>query len=236
MRFGVIKTIVESKLTKSFKDKSLKEDMRLFNTKLLSNKDFCKMMNIYDNLNENKGLDKESANYLIDDLIKEFNSVNLDKKTIKFIQSWTNDVVKENRYKTIDDLIYGDTLKPEKKSIARKSIVESLNKEQVIKENKFSKVPISSLLKIANNTAKKHLENLNESDRQKVLDIISVDEKELSTKFEKIKEDTINKLNSLLTEGDEELSKKLIETKERVSNSKVSKNEYVKLWTLNQNL
>ncbi len=37
--------------------------------------DFCKMMSVYDNLNENKGLDKESANYLIDDLVREFNSV-----------------------------------------------------------------------------------------------------------------------------------------------------------------
>ena len=236
MRFGVIKTIVESKLTKSFKDNTLKENMQLFNGKLLSDKDFCKMMNIYDNLNENKGLDKESANYLIDDLIREFNSVNLDKKTIKFIESWTRDIVRENNYKTIDELIYGDALKPEKKSIARKSIVESLNKTKVIKENKFAKVPISALLKIANKTAKKHLENLNESDRKKVLDIISVDNKDLDTKFEKIKEDTINKLNNLLTEGDEELKKKLTETKDKITNTKVSKNEYVKLWTLNQNL
>jgi hypothetical protein len=30
----------------------------------------------------------------------------------------------------IDDLFYGDLLKPEKKSIAKKSIVESLGKKQ----------------------------------------------------------------------------------------------------------
>lgn len=236
MRFGVIKTIVESKLTKSFKDNTLKENMQLFNGKLLSNKGFCKMMNIYDNLNENKGLDKESANYLIDDLIKEFNSINLDKKIIQFIKSWTRDIIRENNYKTIDELIYGDSLKPEKKSIARKSIVESLNKNKVVNENKLSKVPISALLKIANNNAKKHLETLNESDRKKVLDIISVSNKDLETKFKQIKEDTINKLNNLLTEGDEELKKKLTETKDKISNIKVSKNEYVKLWALNQNL
>ena len=145
MRFGVIKTLVESKLVESFKKDNLKEDMRLFNNKLLKNKDFCKMMSVYDNLNEN---------------------------TLKFIKSWTNDVVKENKYTTIDDLIYGDSIKPEKKSIARKHIVESLNKIEVIKENKTPKVPISTLLKVANNTAKKYLETLNESDRKKVLDVI----------------------------------------------------------------
>lgn len=236
MRFGVIKTLVESKLVESFKKDNLKEDMRLFNNKLLKNKDFCKMMSVYDNLNENKGLDKESANYLIDDLVKEFNSVKLNENTLKFIKSWTNDVVKENKYTTIDDLIYGDTIKPEKKSIARKHIVESLNKIEVIKENKTPKVPISTLLKVANNTAKKYLETLNESDRKKVLDVISVDDKDLKVKFEELKENTISKLDNLINESDEDLNKRLVETKDRIQKTNISKDEYVKLWKLNQNL
>jgi hypothetical protein len=236
MRFGVIKTLVESKLVESFKKNNLKEDMRLFNTKLLKNKDFCKMMSVYDNLNENKGLDKESANYLIDDLVKEFNSVKLNENTIKFIKSWTSDVVKENKYSKIDDLIYGDTIKPEKKSIARKEIVESLNKISVIKENKTPKVPISTLLKVANNTAKKYLETLTESDRQKVLDVISVDDKTLKVKFEELKENTISKLDNLINESDEELNKRLTETKDRIQKTIISKDEYVKLWKLNQNI
>jgi hypothetical protein len=236
MRFGVIKTLVESKLVESFKKNNLKEDMRLLNTKLLKNKDFCKMMSVYDNLNENKGLDKESANYLIDDLVKEFNSVKLNENTIKFIKSWTSDVVKENKYSKIDDLIYGDTIKPEKKSIARKEIVESLNKISVIKENKTPKVPISTLLKVANNTAKKYLETLTESDRQKVLDVISVDDKTLKVKFEELKENTISKLDNLINESDEELNKRLTETKDRIQKTIISKDEYVKLWKLNQNI
>lgn len=236
MRFGVIKTLVESKLVNSFKKNNLKEDMRLFNNKLLKNKDFCKLMNIYDNLNENKGLDKESANYLIDDLIKEFNSVKLNESTLRFIKSWTNDVVKENKYSTIDDLIYGDSIKPEKKSIARKQIVESLNKIAVIKESKTPKVPISTLVKVANNTAKKYLETLTESDRQKVLEVISVDEKTLKSKFEDLKENTISKLNNLINESDEDLNKRLVETKDKIQNTPISKDEYVKLWKLNQNL
>jgi len=236
MRFGVIKTLVESKLVNSFKKNNLKEDMRLFNNKLLKNKDFCKLMSIYDNLNENKGLDKESANYLIDDLIKEFNSVKLNESTLRFIKSWTNDVVKENKYSTIDDLIYGDSIKPEKKSIARKQIVESLNKIAVIKESKTPKVPISTLVKVANNTAKKYLETLTESDRQKVLEVISVDEKTLKSKFEDLKENTISKLNNLINESDEDLNKRLVETKDKIQNTPISKDEYVKLWKLNQNL
>jgi hypothetical protein len=76
MRFGIIKTLVENKLVESFKNDALKTDMYLFNKKLLKNKDFVKMMSIYDNLNENKGLDKETSNYLVEDMVSEFKNLN----------------------------------------------------------------------------------------------------------------------------------------------------------------
>ena len=53
MRFGVIKTLVENKLVESFKKNDLKINMKYFKTKLLSDKSFVKMMNVYNNLNEN---------------------------------------------------------------------------------------------------------------------------------------------------------------------------------------
>ena len=236
MKFGVIKTLVENKLVNSFKKNNLKEDMRLFNNKLIKNKDFCKLMSIYDNLNENKGLDKETANYLIEDLTKEFHSISLNESTIKFIKSWTSDVVKENKYSVIDDLIYGNSIKPENKSIARKKIVESLNKTVTINESKTPKVPISSMLKVANNTAKKYLETLEESDRKKVLEVVSLGKEELKTKFQELRESTITKLESLITESDDELKLKLNETKDRISKTDISKDEYIKLWKLNNNL
>jgi hypothetical protein len=91
-------------------------------------------------------------------------------------------------------------------------------------------------LKVANNTAKKYLETLTESDRQKVLDILSVDDKTLKVKFEELKENTISKLNNLINESDEELNKKLTETKDRIQKTDISRDEYVKLWKLNQNI
>ena len=120
MRFGLIKTLVENKLIDSFVKGTLKTDMRLFERKLLKNSNFCKLMSIYDNLKENKELDKETATYLVDDLSNEFKQIKLSENTINFIKSWTKDIVLENKYKTIDELFYGDLLKPEKKSIAKK--------------------------------------------------------------------------------------------------------------------
>ena len=236
MKFGVIKTLVENKLIESFRQDSLKSDMNLFNKKLLKNKDFCKMMSIYDNLNENKGLDKETSRYLVDDLFFEFNKLKLSEQTLNFIKSWTKDIVVENKYKIIDNLLYIDLSNPEKKSLAKKSVVESLSKTKPIVESKKSNVPISSLLKIANSTAEKYLDNLNESERDSVKEILTSNDENLKTKFTELKETAIQKINTIISESDEELTKVLVETKERLSNVKPSKKEYIKLLNLTQNL
>jgi succinate dehydrogenase flavin-adding protein (antitoxin of CptAB toxin-antitoxin module) len=236
MRFGIIKTLVENKLVESFKNDALKTDMYLFNKKLLKNKDFVKMMSIYDNLNENKGLDKETSNYLVEDMVSEFKNLNLSESTNKFIKSWTKDIVLENKYETIDDLLYGDLIKPEKKSIAKKKIVESLTKTKPIVENKTPKVPISSMLKVANKTAEKYLENLTESERNSIKEILTSKEENLKSKFDELKENAVQKIDILISESDEELKNVLVETKERVTNSKPSKKEYIKLLSLTQNL
>lgn len=236
MRFGVIKTLVENKLVESFKKDSLKTDMYYFNKKLLKNKDFCKMMSIYDNLNENKGLDKETSKYLVDDLSVEFNKIKLSEEIVNFIKSWTKDIVLENKYETIDDLLYGDLIKPEKKSIAKKKIVESLTKTKTIVENKTPKVPISSIVKIANSTAEKYLENLSESEKKQVKEILTSKDENLKTNFNNLKESAINKIDTLISESDEDLKKVLIETKERISKVQPSKKEYIKLLSLTQNL
>ena len=236
MKFGVIKTLVENKLIESFRQDSLKSDMNLFNKKLLKNKDFCKMMSIYDNLNENKGLDKETSRYLVDDLFFEFNKLKLSEQTLNFIKSWTKDIVVENKYEIIDNLLYIDLSNPEKKSLAKKSVVESLSKTKPIVEGTKSNVPISSLLKIANSTAEKYLDNLNESERNSVKEILTSNDENLKTKFTELKETAIQKIDTIISESDEELTKVLVETKERLSNVKPSKKEYIKLLNLTQNL
>jgi hypothetical protein len=236
MRFGLIKTLVENKLADSFVKGNLKTDMRLFERKLLKNSDFCKLMSIYDNLRENKELDKETATYLVDDLTNEFRKIKLSESTVNFIKSWTKEIVLENNYKTIDELFYGDLLTPEKKSIAKKSIVESLGKKRVLKESKTLNVPISSMLKVANKTAEKYLENLTESERNSVKEILTSNDENLKTKFTELKETAIQKIDNLISESDEELTKVLIETKDRLTNVKPSKKEYIKLINLTQNL
>ena len=233
MRFGVIKTLVENKLVKSFVDKKLDKDMKFFKNELLENKSFKRLYFIYDTLKENKSLDKEIAEYLVDDLTKEVKSIKLTESFVNKITKWTKGVVKENNYTTIDDLIYGDDLKPEKKPIAKKNIVESLMKKPTIKESK-KVVPISTMLKIANNNIEKTLSELNESDREEV--ISSLKKKPSKEEFESIKESTIQKLEKLISESDEEIRQTLLETRNKIQSTEFNKKEFMKLEQLNKGL
>jgi len=233
MRFGVIKTLVENKLVKSFVDKKLDKDMKFFKNELLENKSFKRLYFIYDTLKENKSLDKETAEYLVDDLSKEVKSIKLNESFLKKIEKWTKGVVKENNYTTIDDLIYGDDLKPEKKSIAKKNIVESLIKKPTVKESK-KVVPISTMLKIANNNIEKTLSELNESEREEVISTLK--KKPTKEEFQTIKESTIQKLEKLISESDEDIKQTLLETKNKIQSTEFNKKEFIKLEQLNRGL
>ena len=233
MRFGVIKTLVENKLVKSFVDNKLDKDMKFFKNELLENKSFKRLFFIYDTLKENKSLDKETAMYLVDDLSKEVKSIKLSENFVNKITKWSNGIVKENNYTIIDDLIYGDDLKPEKKSIAKKNIVESLTKEPIVKDSK-KVVPISTMLKIANSNIEKTLSELNESDREEVISLLKKNPSK--EEFEMIKETTIQKLEKLISEADEEIKQTLLETKTKIKSSEFTKKEFIKIEQLNNGL
>jgi hypothetical protein len=233
MRFGVIKTLVENKLVDSFAKKKFKKDMKFFKDEVLSESSFKRMFFIYDTLCENKDLDKETAQYLVDDLSNEIRSIRLSESLLNKLTKWTKGIVKENKYTTIDDLMYGDDLKPEKKSIAKKSIVESLTKKPIIKESK-KVIPISTMLKIANTNIEKTLQELNESDRAQVVEFIKSNP--TKDEFETLKESTIQKIEKLISESDEEIKPSLIETKNKISNSNFNKKEFLKLKELNNGL
>lgn len=233
MKFGAIKTLVESRLIKSFVEKKLDKDMKFFKNTLLEDKSFKRLYFIYDTLKENKGLDKETATYMVDDLVTEAKSLKISESTKIKIEKWTRTIVKENNYSTIDDLIYGDTLIPEKKSIAKKEIIESITKKPIIKESK-KVVPIKTMIKIANKAAEKKLSELNESDREKVLFLLKSDPSE--EQFKSLKESTVIEIEKLISESDDELKITLRETKDRIGSSNYSKKEYIKLIQLNQGL
>jgi hypothetical protein len=233
MRFGVIKTIVENRFIKFFGTKEQKKDFKLFESILLKDDAFKRLFFIYDTLKENKKLDRTEAEYLIEDLTKEAKSLSISEKSKSLTENWKKSVVLENRYTIIDDLIYGDALVPEKKSIAKKQIVEGLMKEK-ISESKKPNIPLKSFVKLANKNVENLLESLPESDKKQVMEVLKKsNSKEL---FEELKKDTLDKIKILSENNDTEFVSVLNEIQTKIENTNYTKKEYYKLYELNKNL
>jgi len=232
MKFGNIKSLVETKLVKSFSDETLSKDLKFFNSLLKEEKSFKELMFIYDNLSSNKGLNKESAGYLIDEFKNSANKLKLSEKFNKQFKKWTEGIVCENNYEHIDDFLSNDLTKLEKSVSAKIKIVENLIKKPSEANVNKHNLPISSLVKIANSNINKYLDNLTESEKKQVIDIIKNGE----SKFLSLKENTIKKIDSLIESADEKLKTNLIETKEKIESSEYSKEELTKLIKLNNGL
>jgi len=233
MKFGELKTLVENKLTSSFANKELRNDVKIFKKILKEDSSFAKMMNNYDVLNENKGLSNDVASFLFDETISETKFLKIKESTINKIKNWAKGIKSENNYKNIDDFIFSKSITVEEKFQIKKTIVEGLTKKVVKKDS--PNVPISMLVNAANNTIKKHIESLNEEDKTKVLQVLKSDET-LKENYNSLKENTIKKIETLISESDESVKNVLVETKNKIEKTEYSKQEYLKLLTLSEGL
>jgi hypothetical protein len=233
MKFGELKTLVENKLTSSFANKELRNDVKIFKKILKEDSSFAKMMNNYDVLNENKGLSNDVASFLFDETISETKFLKIKESTINKIKNWAKGIKSENNYKNIDDFIFSKSITVEEKFQIKKTIVEGLTKKVVKKDS--PNVPISMLVNAANNTIKKHIESLNEEDKTKVLQVLKSDEN-LKENYNSLKENTIKKIETLISESDESVKNVLVETKNKIEKTEYSKQEYLKLLTLSEGL
>jgi hypothetical protein len=233
MKFGELKTLVENKLTSSFANKELRNDVKIFKKILKEDSSFAKMMNNYDVLNENKGLSNDVASFLFDETISETKFLKIKEFTINKIKNWAKGIKSENNYKNIDDFIFSKSITVEEKFQIKKTIVEGLTKKVVKKDS--PNVPISMLVNAANNTIKKHIESLNEEDKTKVLQVLKSDEN-LKENYNSLKENTIKKIETLISESDESVKNVLVETKNKIEKTEYSKQEYLKLLTLSEGL
>jgi hypothetical protein len=107
----------------------------------------------------------------------------------------------------------------------KKQLKESLN------------IPISSMIKVANQNLGQYVQNLDESSKKELLDIIKEDTKSLKIKFESLKKDATLKLNNLIeTESDNVVKEKISETVDRIKNEKFGQVSYLKLKHLVESL
>ena len=236
MKFGLYKTAIEKKLVNSFVSENLTKDMKKFKDLVLKSEETKTLFFIYDKLNENLGLDKESANVLVDEIIKETKDIIIPNSHLEKLNVWLKDELSESDYSHIDQILNGGIKKIEDRVESRKIVVENLMKEKQIKKTTH-KLPISSLKNIANSVASKYLSNLDESTQKEVVSLLKENEEVLEKRFNEEKEQVISKLNSLIeSETEDETKKKINETKEKISSTNFSVNELIKIKELNSHL
>ena len=233
MTFGQIKSTIENNLLESYRnEQEFKKSLKEFKHNVLANKNMSKLYSLYDQLSTPQGLNESDAK----DFLEE--GINLIQKlvpTIKTPKTISENV--KNSYSDIDSLVYTNKLDLLERVQAKKNLVKIItsSKTESIKES--IKIPLKSMVSIANQTMKSYLDNLDESAKKEFIQIMSEDTSSLKEKFETLRESAISKLNFILeTEHDFEVKTKLSETIDRLKIEEFNQLNFFKLKNLEESI
>jgi hypothetical protein len=235
-KFGVIKSKVEKLLIESYGKSSFQTEIKNFKKYILENKNISKLSYLYSELNSNKGLNESIINdYINECIIMYENTVNkIDEKDIINLNKWLSKIESENNYIEIDNLFSNDVLTIESKIKSRKLISENLKKTQVNKE--IINLPIKSMINVANKTISKHIENLSESEKKEIFELLAQDDNVLKEQFDLIKNEVIQKLTLMKENSESEVINKIQETINKIKSENYDKLSYFKLKSLKENI
>jgi len=146
----------------------------------------------------------------------------------------------EQNINLVKNLKYGDNIfisvLPGELTINLNKLVNIL-KENKIKVNESFNLPISSMLKVANQNLNDELKNISESDMKEIESLSSMSKEELKENISKIQESIIPKLKSTLNESsDSSVKSKIEETIQKIKSSPIDKYNLYKLTKLYQGL
>lgn len=237
MKFGNIKSKIESILTESFLKNSFKDQIFIFEELVLKNKNIKKLYFLYDELSSNKGLDKNLAENFINECITIFentiNKISLDE--MKELELWVSETKTKNNYEDIDNLFSSNLALLENKIKSKNTILENLQKTS---ENEIEvNATLDQIVDTANKTINDYISTLSESERLKVKNILKESDEKLEIKFDLLKENVIEKLTELKeTEDNSEVVEKINETIKKVQTENFDRLNYLKLKELERDL
>jgi len=237
MTIGQIKSGVEKILLESYSNNTFTNEIKVFKKLVLENKNISKIFYLYDELNSKKGLNENIVDSYINECITLYeNTINkMDSSEFLSLKKWIKDSKTENLYENIDNLFSSDVLKIDTKVQSRKMISEQLKKQPETSKEVIN-IPLSSSLNIANKVLEQHIQELSESEKKELVDILSTPDNDLKVKFETLKENTISKLTTLKETSDTETSERIEETIEKVRNESFDKLNFYRMKVLLENL
>ena len=239
--FGTIKSKIESASVKHYGKKTFNSFMKGLKSNLLENKDLAELYYIYDDLSEKKGLDKTIATDYINETI-EYSQVLLENNLNSIIRlnEWANKVSPDskNNYQDIDNVVYIKSIRNLETLLeSKKNILNIISSKNETKINESINLPISSMLKVANQNLNSELKNISESDLKEIESLSNMTKEELKENIIKIQESIIPKLKSTLNEStDSSVQSKIEQTIQKIKNSPIDKYNLYQLRKLNQGL
>lgn len=241
MKIGILKSKVEKLLSESYSKGTFKEEIKNFNRNVLSNKNISKLFYLYDELTENKGYNQKLAEDFVFESITVFENIlnKTDKKDLEKLKKWVIGINSHNQYSDVDNLFYGssDVLNLENKVRRKSVILENLKRTPINKNKESIKLPLSSMVKVANNTIENFISELNESEKKELNSLLKESDLTLSEKFNSLKEDAMVKLVVIMeNENDENVKNTISETIDNIKIKRFDRLEYFRLKNLVDNL
>jgi hypothetical protein len=238
MKFGELKSKIETYLVESYKKNKLKDSLFVFEQLVLKNKNISKIFFLYDELSENKGLNESVANEFIHESITAYENLynKVQTKSLKELKSWVGHVQCENKYKEIDNLFSSNILTLETKIKSKKVLIESLKKQKEVQKDAI-KVPLNTMVKIANKTVESYISSLNESEKKELVKILNTPKSIIQENYNKEKEVVFEKLKKTKeNEKNSETIKTIDQVIEKLQTESFSEINYFKLKTLSEGL
>jgi hypothetical protein len=212
--------------------------MKIFKKLVIENKNISKLLFLYDELSSPKGLEESIASeFMLESIIRYENLINkIEPKKLNELQSWVSKVTCENKYNDIDNLFSQEVVDFDIRLKSKKTIKEGLKSIPTTKKSEI-KLPLSTMVNVANRTISNYIETLEESDKKELINLLSSDIADLEKEFEQIKEDVVKKLTTLKESvEDDETKTKVDETLEKINSEKFDKLSYFKLKNLKETL
>jgi hypothetical protein len=233
MKFGQLLSKIEGLMINSFVNETTKLVLRNFKKLGLENKNASTMFYIYTELSKKNGYDKTLAEAYINESLRQVEKL-LPKLNTQKIEYWVKDVVSENNYKDIDNLIYNSSDKIMENVESRKTLIKNLSETTEVKT--AIQLPMETLMNIANREISSYIENLDEDSKRDLSKVLMTEDVELSKEFEDLKVKTIHSLSNINESMDDITIKKLQETINQIKGEEFSKINYVKLYNLYNNI
>jgi hypothetical protein len=240
--FGTIKTKIEKVSAELYKKPEFKGFISELKIMVLENKDISELYYIYDDLSKSKGLPKDIADDYLNETL-EYSEILIESSetSLKKIDRWVSSYIKEstNDYKDIDNAIYNKSIRNlesilESKNRIKKTLI-SEEVKPIVKESVT--LPISTMVKIANDSLKKEINNLNETDLKELNGILTLTSDEIKKEMSELKESVVKGLKTTLTESkDSDLNDTIQNTINKIMDSKEDHYNLYKLRKLNTGL